>query len=34
MKIPSCLDSEVWVSTMDTGGIGAGRIVYAVAGAC
>ena len=32
-KISSCLDSEVWVSIMDTGGIGAGRIIYAVAGA-
>lgn len=33
-EIPSCLDPKVWVSTMDAGGIGAGRIVYAVAGAC
>ena len=33
-KISSCLDPEVWVSTMDAGGIGAGRIVYAVVGAC
>ena len=33
-EIPSCLDPKVWVSTMDAGGIGAGRIIYAVAGAC
>ena len=33
-KISSCIDPEVWFSTMDAGGIGAGRIVYAVVGAC
>ncbi len=33
-EIPSCLDPKVWVPTMDAGGIGAGRIIYAVAGAC
>ena len=33
-EIPSCLDPEVWFPNMDTGRIGTGRIVYAVAEAC